>query len=93
MKFRKEKKIFFNGNVKLRILQLKDNGLDLESWGPGHRATMGHATMNLLRDKLYIVSQAVEEAVSPPSGVPVAVNGICLYLTWQTAFSGSAPAV
>lgn len=60
---------------------------------PDHGAPMGHVTMNLLRDKLYIVSQAVEEAVSPSSGVPVARNGICLSRTWQTAFSGSAPAV
>lgn len=88
-----EKENISYGNVMLRTFQLKDSGLGLEARGLVHGVTMGCVIMNLLHDKLYIVVQAVEEVVSPPSGVPVAVNGIRLYLTWQKAFSGAAPTV
>lgn len=40
-----------------------------------------------------ILWHRLEEIGSSRSGVPVAVNGTCLYLNWQTAFSGAPETV
>lgn len=91
MKLRKEN--VSHGNTKLRILELKDSGLGL---GTRSLRVLGMGTMGHVSRRCCVPNFAAArtvEALSPSLGVPVAGNGVCLYLNWQTAFSGAVPTV